>query len=124
MVCPVFLRRLTLTDSDSDASSIGQAPTNRGRKLKRNARYVHQGRLAGEYGLMLDGAVFSISRLCMLTPRLWNTAESYGQSSITIPKDDGEIIKKTKKKKRTTTMTKRVNTNHMTTIHGHTAKST
>ena len=43
--------------SDSDESSIGQVPTNRGRKLKRNARYVHRGRLAGEYGLSLDAAV-------------------------------------------------------------------
>lgn len=51
------LGRLICIDSDSDASSIGQAPTNRGKKLKRNARYVHRGRLAGEYGLMLDGAV-------------------------------------------------------------------
>lgn len=43
--------------SDSDTSSIGQAPTNRGRKLKRHARSVHRGRLAGEYGLAVDGAV-------------------------------------------------------------------
>lgn len=43
--------------SDSEASSIGQASTNRGKKLKRNARYVHRGRLAAEYGLTLDGAV-------------------------------------------------------------------
>ena len=48
-------------DSDSDASSIGQAPTNRGRKLKRNARYVHRGRLARECGLTLDGAVIQPS---------------------------------------------------------------
>jgi len=53
---------LTPLDSDSDASSIGQAPSNRGRKLKRNARYVHRGRLAGEYSLTLDGAVSSSYR--------------------------------------------------------------
>jgi hypothetical protein len=52
----VFCDILTL-DSDSDASSIGQATSNRGKKLKRRARYVHRGRLAGEYGLTLDGAV-------------------------------------------------------------------
>ena len=44
-------------DSDSDVSSIGQATSNRGKKLKRHARYVYHGRLAGEYGLALDGAV-------------------------------------------------------------------
>ena len=57
MVIVAAFKPLTLADSDSDASSIGQAPSNRGRKLKRNARYVHRGRLASAYGLTLDGAV-------------------------------------------------------------------
>lgn len=67
MVCSFTLPKLTRQDSDSDDSSIGQAPTNRGRKLKRNARYVHRGRLAGEYCLTLDGAVF-LTPLAMLIP--------------------------------------------------------
>jgi len=52
--------------SDSDTSSIGDANNNRGKKLKRHARYVHRGRLAGAYGLTLDGAVILSSLLSML----------------------------------------------------------
>jgi hypothetical protein len=61
---------LTL-DSDSDGSSIGQATTNRGKKLKRHARYVHRGRLAGEYGLTLDGAVYILGTLLTVDCRVW-----------------------------------------------------
>lgn len=62
---PRFVDSLSTTDSDSDSSI--ERLTNRGNKLRKRARYVHQGQLAPPTGPQVYREVRDESRSCVCT---------------------------------------------------------